>query len=303
MSEPITREITITRIVDAPRELVFAAWTEAERLAAWWGPEGFTAPSVESDPRPGGAFSIVMRGPDGVDYPMWGTYRELEPPHRLVADVQAAGADGVPALEAVTTLTLEDRDGKTELTVHERATTLIPEGGPMLGGMEAGMAQSLRKLDDVLTGAVDRQIVIARMIEAPRERVFDAWTSPEQLERWWGPNGFTVTTQEIDVRPGATWRFTMHGPDGVDHPNQLDYEAIEAPETLAYLHTSPGADDPAFRSTVTFDDVMGMTVLTMRGVFATAEARDRVVERYDAIEGGKQTLDRLAAHVTKASVG
>ncbi len=298
MTDAASREISITRIVDAPVDLTFKAWTEAEHLARWWGPEGFTVASAESDPRPGGAFAIVMRGPDGVDYPMSGVYRELDPPRRLVADSSVIAEDGRRLLEAVTTVTFVDHDGKTELTVAERAVALEPEAAQMLGGMEVGMAQSLRRLDDLLTGAVERQIVLLRMLEFPRERVFEMWTSEEHLAHWWGPNGFTITTDEFDMRPGGTWRFTMHGPDGVDYSNVIVYGEIEPPALLSYEHAGqPDDDDPRFHVTVTFDDFAGMTILTSRMVFATADARDLVVEKYGAIEGGSQTFDRLGAYL------
>jgi uncharacterized protein YndB with AHSA1/START domain len=294
MSDATSHEISITRIIDAPRDLVFKAWTEAEQLAKWFGPEGFTVPSAESDPKPGGAFSLVMRGPDGSDNALTGVYREFDPPRRLVTEATASAPDGTPALEAVTTVTFSDHDGKTELTVHERATALIPDAGPMLGGMEVGILQSLRRLDDVLTGAVDRQIVLTRMYEAPREAVFDAFTAEKHLQHWWGPDGFTITSDEFDVRPGGVWRFTMHGPDGVDYPNVIVYRDISRPELLSYEHTAgPDSDDPGFEVTTTFDEYLSMTILTMRMVFANAGDRDTVVEKYHAVEGGNQTLDRL----------
>lgn len=286
------REIEITRTFDAPRDLVFRAWTQAEHLARWWGPEGFTNPVCESDPRPGGALRIVMRGPDGTDYPMTGVFREVVPPERLVIDSTARDGTGRPALEAVTTVTFVERGGGTELTVRQRAVALVPEAGPMLAGMQAGMNQSLQRLDDDLTGAADRRIVLTRLLEAPRELVFRAWTEPDQVARWWGPTGFTVTTHEMDVRPGGTWRFDMHGPDGVDHPNVVRYEEVTPPERLVYVR-----DEPAFRVTVAFDEMAGMTVLAMRMVFASGGERDRVVAEYGAIEGGNQTLARLADHV------
>jgi uncharacterized protein YndB with AHSA1/START domain len=294
MSDATSHEISITRMIDAPPEVVFKAWTEAEQLAKWFGPEGFTVPSVDSDPRPGGAFSLVMRGPDGSDNAMTGVYREFDPPRRLVTESTASGPDGRPALEAVMTLTLTDHDGKTELMVHERATALIPDAGPMLGGMEVGMLQSLRRLDDVLTGAVDRQIVLSRMYEAPRERVFDAFTAVEHLQQWWGPDGFTITSDEFDMRPGGVWRFTMHGPDGVDYPNVITYGVVTRADLLTYEHTSQPEDDaPGFEVTATFDEFMGTTILTMRMVFASPGDRDFVVEKYHAAEGGKQTMERL----------
>lgn len=292
-----SKEITFTRIVDAPADLVFKAWTEADHLKHWYGPDGFGVSSAASDARQGGEFEIVMRGPDGGDYPVRGTYTEFDPPRRVVMESTAAGPDGSPALRAVSTVTLVDHGGKTEITVHERAEALIPEAVMMLAGMELGMLQSLRRLDDFLTGAYDRMISLTRMIEAPRERVFDVWTSTEHLEKWWGPNGFTLTTEDIDVRPGGSWRFTMHGPDGVDHPNELLYEQVVRPELITFEHGAPGTDDPSFHGTITFDEFMGNTVLTMRSVFRTKEHLDRVVEQYGAIEGGNQTLDRLVDYI------
>ena len=298
MNDAASREISITRIVDAPAELVFKAWTEAAHLEKWWGPEGFTVASAESDARPGGAFTIVMRGPDGTDYPMSGVYRECDPPRRLVTDARALDAEGRTLLEAVTTVTLVERDGKTELTVAERAVAVVPEAVQMLAGMEVGMTQSLRRLEDTLTGAGERQILLLHMYEFPRERVFDAWTSPEHLAHWWGPNGFTISTEAFDLRPGGAWRFTMHGPDGVDYPNLIVFDEIDPAALLSYEHSGqPDDEDPRFHVTVTFDDFMGMTVLTSRMVFATVDARDLVVEKYGAIEDGNQTLDRLGAYL------
>ena len=295
--ETVSREVEVKRIVDAPVDLVFKAWTEAEHLARWWGPDGFTNPVCESDPRPGGALRIVMRGPDGTDYPMTGTFREVAAPERLVVESTAEDGAGHRVLEAVTTVDFADHGGKTLITVHERAVALVPEAGLMLGGMEAGMRQSLQRLEDVLTGAVDRQILLMRLLEAPRDPVFRAWTERDQVERWWGPTGFTITIQEMDVRPGGTWRFVMHGPDGVDYPNTIVYEEVAEPEFLVYRHGSPGGDHPPFRVRVTFDQFAGMTALTMRMVFASAGERDRVVAEYNAIEGGNETLDRLAEHL------
>jgi uncharacterized protein YndB with AHSA1/START domain len=295
-----SKEVTLTRIIDAPADLVFDAWTKGEHLQRWYAPDGFTVPSATADARDGGAFELVMRNPDGMDFPLWGTFRELDRPRRLVIDATAAaGPDRQPALRSVTTVTLLDQGGKTEITVHEQAEPLIPEAVMMLAGMELGLTQSLRHLDDLLTGAFDRQISITRMIEAPREVVFAAWMSDEHLSQWWGPNGFTLTTDEIDVRPGGRWLFTMHGPDGVDYPNEIVYEEVVRPEIITFEHGAPGRDDPSFRGVITFDDFMGNTVLTMRSVFQTKEHMDDVVERVGAIEGGNQTLDRLVGYVTE----
>jgi uncharacterized protein YndB with AHSA1/START domain len=294
------KEITVTRILDAPADLVFDAWTKAEHLRKWYAPDGFGVTSATSDARVGGEFEIVMHDPQNdLDFPLRGTFTELDRPRKLVMEATAAGPDGQPALHAVTSATLVDHGGKTELTVHERAEALSPAAAGMLAGMEIGLHQTLRRLEDVLTGAVDRMISLTRMIEAPRDVVFDAWTSDEHLSQWWGPNGFTLTTDEIDVRPGGRWVFTMHGPDGVDYPNELLYEEVVRPELITFEHGAPGRDDPSFRGVITFDDFMGNTVLTMRSVFQTKELMDEIVERVGAIEGGNQTLDRLVGYVTE----
>jgi uncharacterized protein YndB with AHSA1/START domain len=292
------REITIERIIDAPRELVFAAWVQADELTKWWGPESFTVPRATSDPRPGGAFEIVMRGPDGVDYPVEGEWLELDPPARAVSRSFAVGPNGEHLLDTTTSLALEEEGGKTRLTLTATAVALVEDASAMLGGMKAGWTQSIRKLDDLLTGAAGRQVVMMRMIEAPPEAVFDAFTTREGVERWWGPDGYSVTTEAMDVRTGGEWRVVMHGPDGVDYPNTIVYEEISRPEQLAYSYASlPDSEDAKFRVSLSMDEFMGNTVLTMRLVFDSAEARDANVAKYNSIEGGSQTLARLAEFV------
>lgn len=148
--------------------------------------------------------------------------------------------------------------------------------------------------------ASDREIVLSRVVHAPRELVWKAWTELEHLERWWGPNGFTTTTHEIDVRPGGVWRFIMHGPDGTDYKNRIVFREVTPPARLVYTHDDDGEGASGeFLATVTFVDVGGRTEVTMRSQFASKAERDRVVEEFGAIEGGKQTLARLADYVAK----
>lgn len=146
--------------------------------------------------------------------------------------------------------------------------------------------------------AADRELVFTRLYDAPRALVFAAWTDPKHLAQWWGPNGFTLTVHSIDVRPGGVWRFVMHGPDGTDYENCITYDEIVRPERLVYSHGGGEEVEPVrFQTTVTFEDHGGKTRLTMRMVFPSAAERDRVAEKYGAIEGAQQTLARLAAYV------
>jgi uncharacterized protein YndB with AHSA1/START domain len=149
-------EVVITRILDAPRALVFAAWTDPAQVAQWWSPYGFTNPVCEVDARPGGAFLVHMRGPDGVVYPDKGVFQEVVAPERLVFTSSAMEDEtGNPQLEAITTVTFEEHDGKTKLTVQSVVVKATPAVAGALAGMEVGWSQSLAKLAEYLaTGSV-----------------------------------------------------------------------------------------------------------------------------------------------------
>jgi uncharacterized protein YndB with AHSA1/START domain len=150
----------------------------------------------------------------------------------------------------------------------------------------------------------DRELVITRVIDAPLDLVWLAFTDPEQIIRWWGPNGFRTTTTVMDVRPGGTWRFVMHGPDGHDYENRITYLEVDAPHRLAYKHGGGDDVEPVnFSVTVTFEDADGSdgrTRVTMRSLFVSAAARDFVLREYGALEGGRQNLERLADHLRNA---
>jgi uncharacterized protein YndB with AHSA1/START domain len=143
-------ELVITRLFDAPRSLVFKAWTDPKHLAKWWGPSGFTNPVCEFDARVGGALRIVMRAPYGMEHPMIGVVKEIVEPDRLVFTNIAVDENGSHMLESVTTVTFADEGGKTRLTVETKATGLVPDARQMLAGMEAGWTQSIDRLEALL---------------------------------------------------------------------------------------------------------------------------------------------------------
>lgn len=143
----------------------------------------------------------------------------------------------------------------------------------------------------------EREVVVMRTIAAPPDRVFEAWTAERHLARWFGPDGFTTSTRSFEFREGGVWDFTLHGPDGTDYPNWIEWREIVAPERIHLVHGSRPDDPDAFETTVSFRVVADGTELTLRSEFRTKARRDEVVEKFAAIEGGKQTLGRLAAYV------
>jgi uncharacterized protein YndB with AHSA1/START domain len=149
------------------------------------------------------------------------------------------------------------------------------------------------------SATADRQIVISRIIRAPREVVFEAFTDVRHLSQWWGPDGFTTTTRSFEFRVGGVWDFVMHGPDGTDYQEWITWREIVAPERIALLHGEFRGDPNAFESVVTFASDGAATLIEMRTLFPTKELRDEAVEKYHAIEGGQQTLSNLAAYVTE----
>ena len=149
----------------------------------------------------------------------------------------------------------------------------------------------------------DREIVLTRVFDAPRELVWNAWTDPKQVSQWWGPKGFTTTIYEMDVRPGGVWRQTMHGPDGTDYPNEIRFIEVVKPERIAYSMVGGKKGETAhqFEATWTFEVLSKtQTRLTLRMVFASGAVRDHIERTYRAIEGGTQTLGRLAEYLLKA---
>jgi len=149
---------------------------------------------------------------------------------------------------------------------------------------------------------IDREIVIARVVDASREVVFRAWTDPSQIGQWFGPEGMSIETHEIDIRIGGVWRFDMVAPDGTVYGNRMEFLRIEQPALLEVDHGSDAVDDPRkFRMLVTFDaQSNGKTVVTLRQMHPSKEHRDNTIG-FGAVEYGLQTLEKLSAHVVAQS--
>ncbi len=135
----------------------------------------------------------------------------------------------------------------------------------------------------------DRELVTSRVIAAARPRVWRAFADPTLLARWWGPTGFSNTFHTFELRPGGAWRFVMHGPDGVDHPNESLFVEVLPAERLVFEHVSA----PRFEMTITLTDHGARTALGWRQRFDSAETCRRIAPI--AVPGNEQNLDRLSA--------
>lgn len=300
------RQFIITRIFQAPRNLVYSAWTDPKQMSQWWGPHGFTNPVCRMDVRAGGAYRIVMRSPDNVDYPMKGIFTEVVKNERLVytcdlsehpdawhdmIDPNRPKGAARPAMNIVTTVTFQEKDGQTLLTVCMDFESAKTRDQHVKLGMNDGWSQSFERLEKLIspTSTADRELVMSRTFDAPRDLVFDAWTDPKKIVHWWGPIGFTTTIHIMDVRNGGAWEFIMHGPDGVDYPNKNVYLEVTRPHRLVYDHVS----SPKFRSTVNFTELAQQTVVNVQMLFASPAELEKVAVQYRAGEGLSQTLGRL----------
>lgn len=150
-------------------------------------------------------------------------------------------------------------------------------------------------METVKKDTAANELVITRLLDAPRELVFEAWTDPDHIKHWWGPNGFTNTIHTMDVKKDGVWEFVMHGPDGTDYRNKSIYKEVIKPERIVFEHVT----GPKFTTTVTFEAQGNKTLLTWRMVFESEEYLKKVVQEFKADQGLKQNVDKLNAYVVE----
>lgn len=139
----------------------------------------------------------------------------------------------------------------------------------------------------------NRELSISRLVRAPRELVWKAWTEPDHIKHWWGPSGFTNTIFKMDVKPGGEWEFIMHGPDGTDYKNKHIYKEVVKPAKLVLEHVS----GPKFLMTVTFEAQGDQTLVNIHSIFESAEQLQEVIKVFKADEGMRQNVDRMENYV------
>lgn len=152
--------------------------------------------------------------------------------------------------------------------------------------------------DSVRLEQTATEIIVRHTLRAPPAQVWEVFTRPEHLGAWWGPDGFTTTTEAHALRPGGQWRFTMHGPDGQDYPNLLTYVEVDAPRRLVYRHGGEAGVEPVqFTVEASFTPVGDGTEVVLRSVFPNAASKEHVVRTYGAAEGARQHLGNLARYL------
>ena len=145
------------------------------------------------------------------------------------------------------------------------------------------------------SGEQERELVLQREMPFPRELVWEAMTDPEHVNRWWGPDGFRNEHVTMDFRVGGAWTFEMVGPDGTRYPSHSVFKEISPPSKLVY--DQGDGQRIWFETTVTLQETEGGTLITLRQLYPNRDSRDEVVQKYGAVEGGKQHLAKLEAYV------
>ena len=297
-------DLVISRVIAAPRALVWLAMTDPGHIEQWWGPLGFSTRTSEMDVRPGGRWVHVMRGPDGVEYPNTITFTAVEAPQKL-AFTNCGGRKDHDQIEFNSLWTLEDvAAAQTRVTIRMTFATagerdrVISEYGAMEGGK-----QTLARLDAWAAGAAKErfsEVVITRRFGAAPAAVFNAWATPAILRKWWGPQGFSNPVCEVDLRVGGRWRIVMRSPDGREYPCGGVYREIVPDKRLMFTNNAEDNDGFAIMqglTVVTFEPDGGGTILTLH-TQAVAMVAYAAAYLKGMQAGWSQSLDRLETFVT-----
>ena len=148
-------------------------------------------------------------------------------------------------------------------------------------------------MPNVKSNTADRELRISRLLNAPVELVWKVWTDPDQIKKWWGPDGFTNTITKMDIKPGGEWKLVMHGPDGTDYKNKSVFKEIVKHKKIVYEHIS----GPKFIATIEFESRGSKTFLKWHMLFESSEEFIRTVKTFKADEGLKQNIEKLEIYL------
>ncbi len=290
--------VTVSRTFAAPVERVWHALTSLDALRFWLFPMSGFKPEV--------GFEFEFTCPDGKGNEFIHHCRVTQAvPNKLIAYTwRYAGYEG----DSLVTFELQPEGQQTRVTVTHTGLDTFPQIESFArSNFEAGWTDIIGPMLEKYLAenpVAPREIITTRLFSAPRELVWQTFTDPQHITNWWGPRGFSTTTHAHDLRAGGIWRYTMHGPDGTDYPNEMVYHEVIVGERLSYSHGTGSEDYPhKFEVVTTFATEGDQTRVTMRSVFKTAESRDFIVKTYGAIEGAIQTLERFEEQLAFAQAG
>lgn len=225
------RELVVTRLIDAPVARVWRAWTENDEIVKWWGPHGFSDETSTREFKPGGHWRHTMIGPDGTRFLNFVTYKEIEKEKRIFLLNGGSKEDEKKGIGMRSEITFKAVGEKTEITMRTTMPTaemlafVVKEHKAIEGGQ-----QTLSRLNAHCTG----QFTIFRLVDAPRERVWRAWTDAKELAAWSGPKGSETGYSKLDLRVGGSYHYSM-ATGGVELWGLATYKEIEKPEKLVYV--------------------------------------------------------------------
>ena len=306
--ETAEREFVMERVFNAPREIVFKAFSDPKHVAQWWGPKGWTLPVCEMDFRPGGVWFYGMRGPGGEESFGKAIYQEIIAPERIVyqdnfADAEGNVLEGMPPM--VITMEFTEESGKTRITSRTLFASVADLEATMAMGMVEGFTQTWDRLEEYLAEGqslsqksvftvepAGRAITSTRVFDAPRELVYKAHTDPNLIPQWWGQRSATTIVDKMDVREGGVWRFVQREADGNEYAFNGVYREVVPPERLAYTFEYEGMPGHELVETITFEAYEGKTKLTSRSVFQSLEDLEGMLQ--SGMEAGaNESMDRL----------
>jgi uncharacterized protein YndB with AHSA1/START domain len=289
-SEP-SRHIDIIRVYDAPVQAVWRAWTDPKEAAKWWGPRGFTLTHISKDLRPGGHWTYIMHGPDGVDYPNKTTYYEVEECAKLVYDHGAN--DEHPAMFRVT-VTFSESQGKTTMRMQMSLPTVEAATEARIFIKKAGGNATWDRLDEYLgqTESKEERFVINRSFNAPIAQMYELWTQPKHIANWLPPTGLKMEFLEADIRAGGSSFFVMFN-DEFKMYGKAQYLELSPPDRLAY--TQQFCDEKGGMARHPMAPTWPETMITVVSLFSEGTDQTRVMVK--SLPYGKFNEAELAAFV------
>lgn len=277
--------IEMARSFDAPDHLVFEAHTNPRVLARWWGPRAMKMVLCEVDLDVGSEYRFILRGRDGREFGFSGIYREIHRPHRLVYTEEFSGA---PRAEAHNTILVEQQGSEALVNITVLHSTVSNRNAHLAAGYESVVREAHARLDELFDR---RMLSMQRIIDVPRERVFEAWTDPVMLAKWCAPHEYAIPIYEADVRKGGHWQRLMQSPSGQEQWAGGRYLEVSPGERLVMTHGwEPDVDEQQVTTNVvlTFESIGGRTSIKLdQAFFETASSRD--AHR----DGWHSTLERL----------